>query len=45
MKNIVLVSLPKVETAFPPAALSILSSIAKKNQKQVKVFDYNKCKT
>ena len=41
MKNIVLVSLPKVETAFPPAALSILSSIAKKNQKQVKVFDYN----
>lgn len=41
MKNIVLVSLPKVETAFPPAALSILSSIAEANDRQVRIFDYN----
>jgi hypothetical protein len=41
MKNIVLVSLPKVETNFPPAALSILSSVAKENNYDVKIFDYN----
>jgi len=41
MKNIVLVSLPKVETNFPPGALAILSSIAKNNGYDVTIFDYN----
>ncbi len=41
MKNIVFVSLPKVETNFPPGALAILSSIAKNNGYDVGVFDYN----
>lgn len=41
MKNIILVSLPKVETTFPPAALSILASVAKENGRGVKIFDYN----
>lgn len=41
MNNLVLVSLPKVETNFPPAALSILSSVATANNYKVKVFDYN----
>lgn len=41
MKNVVLVSLPKVETQFPPAALSIISSIAAENQRAVRIFDYN----
>lgn len=41
MKNIVLVSLPKVETTFPPAALSILSSVANNNEYNVTVLDYN----
>jgi hypothetical protein len=41
MKNIILVSLPKVETNFPPAALSILASVAKENGRGVKIFDYN----
>jgi len=41
MNNIILISLPKVETTFPPAALSILSSIAETNHRQVRIFDYN----
>lgn len=41
MDNLVLISLPKVETNFPPAALSILSSVAEQNNFDVKIFDYN----
>ena len=41
MKELVFVSLPKVETAFPPGALAILSSVAKNNNYAVSVFDYN----
>jgi radical SAM superfamily enzyme YgiQ (UPF0313 family) len=41
MKNLVIVSLPKVELAYPPGALAILSSVAKKNHYDVTIFDYN----
>jgi radical SAM superfamily enzyme YgiQ (UPF0313 family) len=41
MKNIVLVSLPKVETTFPPGSLAILSSVANDNGFDVSIFDYN----
>lgn len=41
MKNVVFVSLPKVETTFPPGAIAILSSVAKINGYYSKVFDYN----
>jgi len=41
MKNLVIVSLPKVELAYPPGALAILSSVAKENHYDVTIFDYN----
>jgi len=41
MKNIVFVSLPKVETIYPPGAIAVLSSVAKNNGYNVAVFDYN----
>jgi hypothetical protein len=41
MKNLVIVSLPKVELAYPPGALAILSSVAKENNYAVTIFDYN----
>lgn len=41
MNNIVLVSLPKVETIYPPGALAVLSSVAKQNNFDVTIFDYN----
>ena len=41
MKNIVFVSLPKVETIYPPGAIAILSSVANTNNYQPRVFDYN----
>ena len=41
MKTLVFVSLPKVETTFPPGAVAILSSIARDNGYNVTVFDYN----
>jgi hypothetical protein len=41
MKNIVFISLPKVETIYPSGAIAILSSIAETNNYQPKVFDYN----
>ena len=41
MKNLVFVSLPKVETNFPSGAVAILSSVAKNNGYSVSVFDYN----
>ena len=41
MKNIVFVSLPKVETSFPPGAIAVLSSVARNNNYDVTVFDYN----
>lgn len=41
MKSLVLVSLPKVELAYPPGALAILSGVAKANDYHVEVFDYN----
>jgi hypothetical protein len=41
MKNLILVSLPKVELSYPPGALAILSSIAKENNYNVTIFDYN----
>jgi len=41
MKNIIFVSLPKVETVYPPGAIAVLSSVAKNNGYNVKVFDYN----
>lgn len=41
MKNLVFVSLPKVELAYPPGALAILSSVAKENNYDVSIFDYN----
>lgn len=41
MKNLILVSLPKVETTFPSGALAVISSVAKQNSRDVKVFDYN----
>jgi hypothetical protein len=41
MRNLVIVSLPKVELAYPPGALAILSSVAKENNYAVTVFDYN----
>lgn len=40
-KNLVFISLPKVELAYPPGALAILSSIARENNYEVTVFDYN----
>ena len=41
MKNLVIVSLPKVELAYPPGALAILSSVARENNYAVTIFDYN----
>ena len=41
MRNLVIVSLPKVELAYPPGALAILSSVAKDNNYAVTIFDYN----
>jgi hypothetical protein len=41
MKNIVFVSLPKVETIYPPGAIAILSSVAETNNHHPRVFDYN----
>lgn len=41
MKNLIIVSLPKVELAYPPGALAILSSVAKENNYSVTIFDYN----
>lgn len=41
MKNLVFVSLPKIETTFPPGALAVLSSVAEQNQRGVKIFDFN----
>jgi radical SAM superfamily enzyme YgiQ (UPF0313 family) len=41
MKNIVLISLPKIETIFPPGALAVLSSVAKENGYTPKILDYN----
>ena len=41
MKNLVIVSLPKVELVYPPGALAILSSVAKENGYAVTIFDYN----
>lgn len=41
MKNVVFVSLPKVETIYPSGAIAILSSVAKVNNYHSKVFDYN----
>jgi len=41
MKNLILVSLPKIETTFPSGALAILSSVAEKNDHQAQIFDYN----
>ena len=41
MRNLVIVSLPKVELAYPPGALAILSSVAKENNYAVTIFDYN----
>lgn len=41
MKNLVFVSLPKVELAYPPGALAILASVAKENNFDVGIFDYN----
>jgi hypothetical protein len=41
MKEIIFVSLPKVEISFPPGAIAILSSIAEQNNYNVRVFDYN----
>jgi len=41
MKNLILISLPKIETTFPPGALAIISSVAKHNNRDVKIFDYN----
>lgn len=41
MKNIILISLPKIETEYPPGALASIASIAKKFNRDVKIFDYN----
>ena len=41
MKTVILVTLPKIETTFPPGAIAVLSSVAKNNQRHVNVFDYN----
>jgi radical SAM superfamily enzyme YgiQ (UPF0313 family) len=41
MNNLIFISLPKVETTFPPGALAILSSVAHNNNFNVKIFDYN----
>jgi radical SAM superfamily enzyme YgiQ (UPF0313 family) len=41
MKNLVIISLPKVELSYPPGALAILSSVAKENNYTVTIFDYN----
>jgi hypothetical protein len=41
MKNLVIISLPKVELAYPPGALAILSSVARENGYAVTIFDYN----
>jgi len=41
MKNLVIISLPKVELAYPPGALAILSSVAKESNYNVTIFDYN----
>ena len=41
MKNIVLISLPRIDTAYPPGALAVLSGVAKQNQYDVRIFDYN----
>lgn len=41
MKNVVFVSLPKVETLYPPGAIAVLSSIADKHDFESRVFDYN----
>ena len=41
MNNLILISLPKIETTFPPAALAILASIAKENEFHPIVFDFN----
>jgi hypothetical protein len=41
MNNLILISLPKIETTFPPAALAILASIAKENNFTPIIFDFN----
>ena len=41
MNNLILISLPKIETTFPPAALAILASIAKENVFTPIIFDFN----
>jgi len=41
MKNILFVSLPKVETTFPPGAIAVLSSVAHQHGYESQVFDYN----
>jgi len=41
MNNVVLISLPKVETIYPPGARAVLSSVAKENHFDVVIFDYN----
>jgi radical SAM superfamily enzyme YgiQ (UPF0313 family) len=41
MKNVVFVALPKIETVFPSGAIAILSSVAKVNNYDSVVYDYN----
>ena len=41
MNNLIIISLPKIETNFPPAALAILASIAKENEFNPIIFDFN----
>ena len=41
MKNLVFISLPKIETTFPPGALAVLSSVAEAHGYEVRIFDFN----